>query len=101
MTDLLKAPSNQNLSGSLVELLDQRLEVSFIKSLASHDWAICFTDNASFSAPLHNIRPGQPRMKLPLANADFSTFALTILGLKLFDIGLKLIEMMDPVVGNT
>ena len=40
-------------------------------------------------------------MKLPLANTDFTAFALAVLLLELLDEGLELVEMVNPVIGDS
>ena len=40
-------------------------------------------------------------MEFPLANTNFTAFALTVLALELLDEGLQFVEMVHPVIGDS
>lgn len=82
-------------------VLRQRLEFWLSKPLAPHEWGVCLTDDVAFLTPVHDVGPGKPGVKLPLADTDFPTFTFTVLTLELFDVGLQFVEMMNTVIRDT
>lgn len=81
--------------------LRQRLEFWLSKPLAPHEWGVCLADDVAFLTPVHDVGPGKPGVKLPLADTDFPTFTFTVLTLELFDVGLQFVEMMNTVIRDT
>ena len=97
---LLQTPPNQHLRRRLPIPPRQNPQRLLPEPLAPHERTVSLHNDAPLLTPLHNLRPGQPRVHLPLPDADLPALALAVPCLEVPDVRFQLVEVVEAVVGD-
>ena len=96
----LHAPSYEDLCWRLSVRFRLFLNLLLAEPLTSYNGTIGFCDDTIRFAPVYNVRPGKPRVELPLSNTNFTTLTFPISSFELIDVVLEFVKMMDSVIGH-
>ena len=67
--------------------------------LPTHNGTVSLDDDIARTTPTHDIVVGKPGVQFPLADRDGTPCSGPVLGFEISDMGLKLIQVVDSIVG--